>query len=256
MKTVEKVSLIMTTYNCREHFEKSIRSALLQDYPNLEIVIVDGGSTDGTVEIIQYHAENNADKTKKIVWKSEPDKGIYDGMNKGILMSTGEVIAVFNDLFTCNDAISKMMRVLQEGNCQGVHADLAYMDGDVCKRLWHMGQGNIHTGWMPAHPTLYLRREIYESYGLYDLKYQSSSDYEFMVRILKNGKVRLAYLPEVMIHMFYGGTSNNGIKGYPRNIWEAYKILLHHHILFPMTAILLRVIRTMKQYRKSVSYNG
>ena len=141
MKIVEKVSLIMTTYNCREHFEKSIKNALLQDYPDLEIVIVDGGSTDGTIEIIKYHAEHNADKTKKIIWKSEPDKGIYDGMNKGILMSTGEVIAVFNDLFTCNDAISKLMRVLHEGNYQGVHADLAYMDGNVCKLFCFFFQG-------------------------------------------------------------------------------------------------------------------
>ena len=254
-----KVSLIMTTYNCRDHFAKSIESAVLQDWEDMELVIVDGGSTDGTLELIQKYAEIYPDTGKKgkyIHWISEPDNGIYDGMNKGIQMATGDVIAVFNDLFCGHDAVTKLMQAMnEEKGCMGVHADLVYMDGTVCKRYWHMGQGNIHTGWMPAHPTLYLRKEIYETFGLYDIKYRSSADYEYMIRILKHKEVKLAYVPQVLISMFYGGTSNNGITGYPRNIYEAYLALVHNHVAFPITAILLRVLKTFRQYYNAAQYN-
>ncbi len=287
-----RVSLIMTTYNCREQFQKSVESALAQDYPDLELVVVDGGSKDGTVEEIkalearladqakcaaEVDEYGSAEATKKATsaslkkrtmrWVSEPDKGIYDGMNKGIRMATGDVIAVFNDLFTCRDAISKLMKALEDagagdpenltegGRTQprtlGVHADLAYMEGNTCKRYWHMGQGNLHFGWMPAHPTLYLKREVYEKYGLYDLAYHSSSDYEFMIRMLRDGSVKLAYVPEVLLHMFWGGTSNGGLMGYPRNVWEAYTALIRNHVAFPLTAIVCRIVRTFGQYRKA-----
>ena len=251
-----KVSLIMTTFNCIDHFRMSIESALAQDYPNVELVIVDGGSTDGTMELIRQYADTYADNAaRSIKWISERDNGIYDGMNKGIMMSTGDIIAVFNDLYTCENAITKMVDAIDENDYDGAHADLVYMDGNICKRYWHMGQGNLHFGWMPAHPTLYLKREVYLKYGMYNLKYHSSSDYEFMIRILKGKKrVRLNYIPEVLVSMYYGGTSN-GLKGYPRNILEAYLALAHNHVMFPMMAILCRTFRTFVQYRKAVKYS-
>ena len=107
---------------------------------------------------------------------------------------------------------------------------------------------------MPAHPTLYLKREVYEKYGLYDLKYHSSSDYDFMLRILKDGTVKLAYVPEVMIEMFYGGTSNGS--GYWNNVREAYQALLNNRISFPLTAIVCRSFRTLIQYLDAKDYKG
>ena len=252
----EKVTLLMTTFNCKEHFEQSIQSALSQDYDNLEIVIADGGSSDGTLDRIRYYAETVKQNPngKTIVWKSEPDHGIYDGMNKAIRMSSGEVLAVFNDLFTSSHAVSTMISALNSGEYQGVHADLVYMNKGKCCRYWKMGQGNLHFGWMPAHPTLYLKREVYEKYGLYDLKYHSSSDYDFMLRILKDGTVKLAYVPEVMIEMFYGGTSNGA--GYWNNVREAYQTLLNNRISFPLTAIVCRSFRTLIQYWNAKDYKG
>ena len=280
---MEKVSLIMTTYNCIDHFILSIESALSQDYPSIELVIIDGGSTDGTAEVISRYAKqvNCTDRDQKskghginrsIKWKSEPDEGIYDGMNKGIRMATGDVIAVFNDLFTRSDAISELMGALDSVNpfsgkkYDGVHSDLVYMDGNTCKRYWRMGDDkaryhkssvdgsisvthpDIHFGWMPAHPTLYLRREVYSRFGLYNTKFRSSSDYDYMLRILtdKNTAITLTYIPEVLISMYYGGTSNS--KGYMRNVLEAYRALVINRIAFPLTAIICRTLRTIKQY--------
>ncbi|WP_248405326.1 glycosyltransferase family 2 protein [Butyrivibrio fibrisolvens] len=250
---IPKVSLIMTTYNSHENFTKSIESVLTQDYPSIELVIVDGGSTDGTVEIIKKYAsliENSGDAYKNftIVWISEKDDGIYDGMNKGIRMASGDVIAVFNDEFTCTDAVSKYIRTLNEGDYDAVHSDLVYADGDTLKRYWHMPNGSIHLGWMPAHPTLYIRREIYDRYGLYKTEYHSSSDYEFMIRILRDGTLKLGYIPEVLMKMFYGGTSSAGIKGYGRNTKEAYQALVGNKVAFPALIIICRIIRTLWQY--------
>lgn len=250
----KKVSLIMTTFNCHDQFLISIKSALTQDYPDIELVIVDGGSTDGTLDIIKEYADKISKdperyKNFSIRWISEPDKGIYDGMNKGIRMASGDVIAVFNDEFTCPDAVSNYMYILEDGGYDAVHSDLVYAQGDVWKRYWHMPNGNIHTGWMPAHPTLYIRKEIYDRYGLYKTEYRSSSDYEFMIRILADGTLKLGYIPKVLIKMFYGGTSSAGLKGYARNTREAYLSLVHNKVSFPITIIVLRIIRTLHQYR-------
>ncbi|SEP95607.1 glycosyltransferase family 2 protein [Butyrivibrio sp. TB] len=251
---IKKVSLIMTTYNCHDQFLISIESALAQDYPDIELVIVDGGSTDGTVDLIREYADKISKDREKYgnftcKWISEPDKGIYDGMNKGIGMSSGDIIAVFNDEFTCRDAVSNYVHILEDGNYDAVHSDLVYADGDVWKRYWHMPNGNLRLGWMPAHPTLYIRREVYDRYGLYKTEYRSSSDYEFMIRILADGRLKLGYIPKVLIKMFYGGTSSAGLKGYARNTREAYLSLVNNKVAFPITIIVLRIIRTLHQYR-------
>lgn len=252
----------MTTYNCRDHFKISMESALSQDYPNLEIVVADGASTDGTTDLIKAYADRvncgpDSDDTvpqKTIVWKSEKDHGIYDGMNKAIRMSSGDIIAVFNDEFTCPDAVSKYVKKLREGY-DAVHSDLVYADGDVWKRYWHMPGGSLHTGWMPAHPTLYIRRSVYDTYGLYELQYRSSSDYEFMLRILRDKTLRLGYVPEILIKMFYGGTSSAGLKGYAQNTAEAYKALVKNRMAFPLTIIFCRILRTLHQYRQAKQHN-
>ena len=169
MKMCPRVSLILTSYNCRENIEQTLKSIERQDYPQIEVIIVDGGSTDGTVEIVKEYA----DKTKyNCKWISEKDKGIYDAMNKGYMLSQGDIIAFFNDLFLKCDAVSIMVNAIINENADGAHADLVYADGDKVKRYWHMGTGNIRQGWMPGHPALYLRREVYEKYGLYDISYK------------------------------------------------------------------------------------
>ena len=246
------VSLLMTTWNCREALKKTLKSVERQDYPSIEIVIKDGGSTDGTVDIIRAFAAKLRSDTAhagwSLVWESEEDSGLYDGMNRAVEMSHGEILGVCNDRFTRSDAVTMFVEKLLEEDADAVHSDLVYMDGKICKRFWHMGQGNIRTGWMPAHPALYVRRSVYERYGDYDISMKSSSDYDFMIRILKDGSLRLAYIPKVLISMYWGGTSNGGLIGYPRNIREAWKALIKNEIPLPAAVILLRILRTLRQY--------
>lgn len=247
------VSLIMTTYNCADHFRQSMESALSQDYPDLELIIVDGGSTDGTVDLIrEYEQSEKRSDDIRFRWVSEPDGGIYDAMNKGIRMAAGDLIAVFNDLFNSTSAVRKMAEAVEaDPDCMGAHADLDYFDERTGKtvRHWIMGNGTISGGWMPAHPTLYLRRQVYDQYGLYDISYRSSADYEFMVRTLFGRENRLAYVPETLIRMFYGGTSSAGIRGYLQNIREAYRALKVNHVPRPESVILRRIVRTILQFR-------
>lgn len=241
-----KVSLILTTYNCKENLQKTLKSLEEQDYPEIEIIIKDGKSTDGTLALIQDFASRHGN----VKWVSEKDSGIYDAMNQGYQMSTGDIIAYFNDTFVGKDAVSKFVKAIENGgdDCMGVHADLVYVEGNKVIRYWRMGQGKISQGWMPGHPTLYLKREVYEKFGLYDTSFVSSSDYEFMVRILKDDQLKLAYIPEVLISMFYGGTSSGGIKGYWRNVKEAYYSLKKNNVKNAWLVILKRVWKVSLQF--------
>ena len=251
---IVKVSLILTTYNCRDNLIKTLKSIEEQDYTNIEIVIKDGVSTDGTLDIIQEFATTH----DNVIWKSEPDTGIYDALNQGYLMSTGDIIAVFNDLYTSPKAVSKFVRAIEDGgaDCMGAHADLVYADEEKVIRYWKMGHGRISQGWMPGHPTLYLKREVYEKYGLYDTKYKCSADFEFMVRMLKDNQVKLAYIPEVLIKMFYGGTSTSSVGGYWVSIKESYEALRKNKVHFASIIILKRTIKVLFQFMNAKGQKG
>lgn len=242
-----KVSLILTTYNCKDNLKKTLKSIDEQDYADIEVVIKDGVSIDGTLDVIQDYAGQHSN----VIWKSEPDKGIYDALNQGYAMSTGDIVAVCNDLYTTSDAVSKFVRAIEEGGaeCMGAHADLVYADEEKVIRYWKMGQGRIAQGWMPGHPTLYLKREVYEKYGLYNTEYKCSADYEFMIRVLKDDKVKLAYIPEVLIKMFYGGTSTSSAGSYWVSIKESHKALRDNGVRFAWWVIFLRILKTLKQFK-------
>lgn len=248
---MKKVSLILTTYNCKDNLKKTLESIECQDYPDLEIVIKDGMSSDGTIDVIKEY-ENKS--SKKVVWESRKDTGIYDAMNQGYALSTGDVIAFFNDVFIGETAVSKMIKKMEEINPDtgkeyiGVHADLVYMEGDRIVRKWRMGKGNIYRGWMPGHPTLYLKREIYEKYGLYDTGYKISADYEFMIRFLKHKENQLAYLPETIVSMFYGGTSSSGLKSYLISWKEGNRALKKNGIKNALLIDVQRTLRVLSQF--------
>lgn len=240
------VSLILTTFNSKNNFIKTYESILKQTYPCIEIIIIDGASTDGTKEEIRIRAEVNPN----VHWISEPDKGIYDAMNKGLCLAQGDIIAFFNDEFLVDNAVEQYVKAIQYNTCDGVHSDLVYVNktGRIIRR-WKMGEGDIHSGWLPGHPTLYLKREVYEKYGYYKVDYYCSADYEFMVRILKNKDIKLAYLPETLISMFYGGTSSNGLKAYWVSFWEGVRALKENGIKRAFWISVLRIFRVIKQFR-------
>ncbi len=252
---MRKVSLLLTTYNSEAVLKKTFDSIEMQDYPYIEICIADSCSTDSTLDIIKAYKGSSK---YSVVFDSKKDSGIYEGLNNAIALATGELLQVMNDRLTVPDAISKLVKAIEEeeANCAtpddviGAHSDLVYAEDDRVVRYWRMGQGKLISGWMPAHPTLLLKRSVYERYGLYDTSYICSADYEFMVRILKDGG-RLGYVPEVLVSMYYGGTSNSTSGAYVRSITEAIKALLKNNVHPALWITGLRTVRVALQFAKS-----
>lgn len=242
---MKKVSIITTTYNDSANLKRIIRQIEAQDYENIEYIIVDGASTDDTMEVIKETKERFGDR---LVWISEKDTGIYDAINKGLKLATGDYIGFCFDEFAGTDVISKMVAIMEKEGTDGVHGDLYYMDGDKIVRKWKQGQGNIRSGWMPGHPTLYLKKEVYEQFGYYKTDYRISADYEFMIRILKDDKVKLSYIPEVLIKMSHGGTSTNGLGAYIESLKEGHRALKENGIRLAFVTDILRIFRVLKQF--------
>ncbi len=247
-KVVRKtVSLILTTYNSAENLAGTLESIEKQDYPRIEVNIKDGGSTDDTLKIIkEYEQVSHC----KVNWITSPDVGIYDAMNQGYLLATGDIIVFFNDLFLHSDAVSKMVSLIEENpECVGAHADLVYAEDEKVIRYWKMGsQRSLYLGWMPGHPTLFLKRQIYENYGLYNSEYKIAADYEFMIRFLKDKENKLAYLPQTIIRMYYGGTSTSSTESYLLSLKEGHKALKNNHIRFAYVIDFLRTCRVLLQF--------
>lgn len=242
---MKKVSLILTTYNCKENLIKTFKSIGEQDYPNIEVCISDSCSTDGTLEVIKEYAETSK---HSVVYKSEKDSGIYDGINRSIQMSSGDYLEIMNDEYTCTNAITKLVDAIEKtDNAVGSHADLVYKEDGVVRRYWKMGDGSIYSGWMPGHPTMMLKREVYEKYGLYNTDYICSADYEFMIRFLKDGN-KLAYVPETLISMFYGGTSTGTAGSYMTSIQEALRALKENGVKGRLWITGLRTLRVLRQF--------
>lgn len=242
-----KVSLILTTLNCKDNLRRTLDHIEQQDYPNVEVVIKDGVSTDGTAEVISNYVQTSK---YEVVTIAEKDTGLYDAMNQGYRHSSGDIIAFFNDLFLDKSAISIMVAAVQKAGegLTGAHADLIYATDEKVIRYWKNGNGKIKRGWMPGHPTLYLRREVYEKYGLYDINYKCSADYEFMVRILKDDIVKLEYVPKTLVRMYYGGTSTMSSRAYMTSISEAHRALKKNKIKRAWWIVLLRTLRTVPQF--------
>lgn len=242
-----KVSLIITTLNCKSNLVLTLKNIEEQDYPNVEIVIKDGISTDGTQDIIQEYAKSSKYDIIPVI---EKDQGLYDAMNQGFSYSTGEIIAFFNDRFLCKDAISTMVAAVEHTGktLSGAHADLIYASDTRVVRYWRTGVGRIKNGWMPGHPTLYLRREVYERYGLYDVHYRCSADYEFMIRVLKDDEVTLEYVPRTLVKMYYGGTSTGSGSAYWTSIKESHRALKKNGIKYAWVIVFLRTLRTVPQF--------
>ena len=209
-----KVSIITVVYNNNKTIKDAIESVLNQTYNNIEYIIIDGASTDGTVEIVKSYG----DKITKFV--SEPDKGLYDAMNKGIALATGDVIGILNsdDFYIDEFVIEKVVKIFEEKEVDSLFADLVYVKPDnVKKTVRHYDSSQFHPekfayGWMPAHPTFFVKRSVYEKYGLFKTDYKIAADYELLVRFLYKHRLTYFYLKEVIIKMRMGGASTSGFK--------------------------------------------
>lgn len=209
-----KISLITVSYNSEETIEDTLRSVLDQKEVDLEFIIIDGNSSDSTLQIINSYK----DRIDLIV--SEPDKGIYDAMNKGVEKASGDIIGILNsdDVFSHDRILKNVSDLFSDENVDGIYGDLVYVDRfdlNKVKRKWISGKyqvGSFKKGWMPPHPTFYVRKRIYDQYGSFNLELRSAADYEIMLRFIHKNKINIAYLPEIMVKMRQGGQSNASLK--------------------------------------------
>jgi glycosyltransferase involved in cell wall biosynthesis len=205
-----KISIITVCLNSAETIEDTIKSILSQDYKDIEYIVVDGGSTDGTLEIIEKY---NGQIHKCI---SEPDKGIYDAMNKGIKLSTGEIIATLNsdDVYADENVVSKMEEFIQANDLDAAYAGLVYVsrkNPSRVVRVWMPGQyrrGAFSNGWVVPHPTFFCRKKIYEQFGCFNDKLHTAADFELLLRFIEAHRIKVGYLPKVIVKMRTGGKAN------------------------------------------------
>lgn len=223
-----KVSIVTVVYNGSATIADAIRSVVAQSYPDIEYIVIDGASKDATLDIVRSFGNS----VTRLV--SEKDKGLYDAMNKGVGMATGDIIGILNadDFYLDGEVIAKVVRRFQDAACDGVYGDLLYVDPvdtDKIVRTWKSGQHYSNSflyGWMPPHPTFFVKRTVYEKYGNFNLTLKSAADYEIMLRFIYKYKIKLAYLPEVIVKMRTGGTSNSSLKnrlranGEDRMAWQ------------------------------------
>lgn len=208
-----KISIITVAYNSASTIEDTIRSVLLQDYSNIEYIIVDGQSTDGTLDIINRYR----DRIAKVV--SEKDSSYYDALNKGIRLATGDVITALNsdDMYATPDIITNVAYLFDQSQAQAVYGDLVLVDKlDIAKviRYWQAGDyrvGMFKQGWMPPHPTFFVKKECLQNYGDYLTSFKYSADYELMLRFIHKHQISVAYLPRIMVKMRVGGLGNTNL---------------------------------------------
>lgn len=251
-----KISIITVCYNSERFISTAIESVLNQTYEDIEYVIVDGMSKDSTLNIIQsYEPKFNG----RMKWVSEKDKGLYDAMNKGVRMATGDVIGLINsdDLLCDNEAVEKVMKVFNnKPSLDSVYADLFYVaqsDTNKIVRRWVTGeQKPFRYGWHPAHPTFYIKKDVYEKYGYFNLDYRLAADFEIMLRFLDKYKISTTYLAEPLVKMRLGGETNKSLKNiYKQNV-ECIRAFTENglkvnSLLYPM----YRTLPKLLQFKKS-----
>ena len=225
-----KISIITVSHNSAETIRKTIESVLRQSHPEVEYIVVDGDSDDGTQAIIASYESRFGERMR---WISEPDGGIYHAMNKGIAMASGEVIGCLNsdDYYASPSVLERVAAVFEEKTIDAVFSDLKFVSkgGKQVIRYW---KGSPYypdafaKGWHPAHPTFFVRKNIYKRYGTFDTAFSVSADFELMLRLIEKEKIKTEYIPDTLVYMRYGGESTrslaNILKG-NKNIKKAFR---------------------------------
>jgi len=219
-----KISVVTAVYNRASTIGHTIDSVASQSYSDAEHIIIDGGSRDGTLDVIER--SQNA----RMIVRSEPDKGIYDALNKGIERAKGDIIGVLHsdDLFAGPGVLEKIAQLFDDPSLDAVYADAAFFNpgkpGKIVRRYdsSRFTPEKIAGGWIPAHTTLFLRRRVFERFGLYRIDYKIAADFEFIARIFSSGTLKAVYVPEVWVQMQMGGISTGGLQS---------KILLNREVM-------------------------
>ncbi|NOQ29859.1 MAG: glycosyltransferase [Helicobacteraceae bacterium] len=219
-----KISIITVVWNNKETIKDAIDSVLSQTYENIEYIIIDGASSDGTVEIVKSYG----DRISKFI--SEKDSGLYDAMNKGLAQATGDIIGILNsdDFYVDEYVIEKVVTTFEEQKVESLFADLVFVKpDDLEKTVRYYDSSNFKPskfayGWMPAHPTFFVKRYVYEKYGNFRTDLQIAADFDILVRFLHTHKISYYYMQEVLVKMRVGGVSTSGFKS---------KVLLNKEVL-------------------------
>lgn len=243
-----KISVITIVYNARDTIKKCIESVISQNYSNIEYIVIDGGSVDGSLQIIDQY------KSHIKVLVSEPDQGIYDAMNKGIRLSTGEIVGMLNadDFFVDQEVISAVAQAFSNSDAGIVYGNLDYINaaGKIIRK-WEShtcGKNSFQWGFMPPHPTFYCKRNLFEKYGFYSLEYGSAADYEFMARLMHKWQVGSLHLNKVMVKMQVGGVSNSNLTNRVKAWSFDLKAMRENNFFLPALTILLKPLRKIFQF--------
>lgn len=244
------ITVITVCYNAESTIEDTIKSVISQEYQQYEHLIIDGASTDETLEIVNRYEKLSS---TKLLVVSEKDKGIYDAMNKGVSMASGDIIGILNadDYYKDGQVLGRVAK----GYCCGsnvIYGDseiVGQKDTDKVIRMWKAGCGRVSNGWIMPHPTTFVSKNKYIQVGKYNLKYRISADYDFMVRLLKvTGKKEICYIPKTLVTMRDGGISNSGVTSVVDGYKQINKILKENGYRFRHYVNCMRLIRKLGQY--------
>jgi glycosyltransferase involved in cell wall biosynthesis len=247
-----KITIITVAFNSEKTIEGTILSVAEQIYPDVEHLIIDGASNDNTRAIIRNHQDKIA------AWVSEPDRGMYDAMNKGIALASGDVIGVLNsdDIYAHAHVLEDMAAGFKDPAVEACYADLVYVDPHDTDRVVRYMQGRdyraglFEKGWCPPHPTFFVKKAVYERLGGFDLGYAIGNDVELMMRFLVRYRIHSKYIPGVMVKMRAGGESNRSIGNIIRQNVEILKAARNNQItIAPITFIFSKIFSRYRQYR-------
>jgi glycosyltransferase involved in cell wall biosynthesis len=243
-----KISLISVVFNAENTIDRCLESVVRQKFNNVQHIVIDGGSTDGTIKIIEKYRENIS------VFISEPDNGIYDAMNKGISLADGDIIGTLNadDYLADDNILNDVANSFARQNIHILYGDLDFIDpnGNVVRK-WRSGRyrsGLFNWGWMPPHPTFYCKKELFQKLGGYKLDYGSAADYELMLRFIHGYKANVFYLDKVLIKMFIGGISNKSLNNRVKALVYDLKAMRNNDILFPLITVIFKPLRKIMQF--------
>ncbi|MGP1579432.1 MAG: glycosyltransferase family 2 protein [Wolinella sp.] len=241
------LSIITATYNSASTLKRTLDSIVSQTYAHKEMIIIDGASTDETLEIVKSY------KSAISTCISEPDAGIYDAMNKGIEHAKGEIIGILNsDDFYANERVLEEVAERFAHDCalEALYADLVYVNArEQTVRYWESGRdGDFRHGWHPPHPTFFVRKSVYERYGSFDLDFKIAADYELMLRLLYRHKIKVDYLPKVIVKMQLGGESNRSLGNIIRANLESARAWKKNNLTFPWIGFWLKPLRKIGQF--------
>ncbi len=244
-----KVSIITATFNSASTIADTLESVRIQTYPTIEHIIVDGLSTDNTLTIV-----NNAQRIEQVV--SEKDNGIYDAMNKGIALTNGEIIGILNsdDFYAHEKVIEEVVALFEQTDCDAVYGNLIFVHPDNPKKVlrkWIAGGYNLNLflkGWMPPHPTFFVRKSIYDQLGNFNIALRSSADYELLLRFLYVNKIKVEYLHDVLVHMRSGGQSTKSFSNRIKAHKEDYMAWRLNGITPKWYTLMLKPVRKIKQF--------